>query len=184
MPRPIDRKRPLRDALGDQIQGIPRIIMYYDEPGVYYAPDGSRYDEKTVRDAGVDVDGDKKLQKISDLKKKHVDEIQALETRLQQEEIEVLEEGTQKIDAAAHPELEPMVFNAERGLRETKSLKMVTNDEDDTFEVLHKISGESLGEKLAGADAVQQMITWHADHPEDTGEKEEEEVDDLFSESV
>ena len=193
MPR-IDRTRPLMENLNASGGSV---IMYFDSPGVYYNAGGHEVGTNEAREMGMDVDAHLKLKEVQAYKVKQAEELAAFEQGQNQEaaaaEQEILEEGLQKVDRSAYPNLEPMGFDEYGQLRETKTLICVGIDgKENLFNVAHKVTDETVVASVDGANAVRSMLTWHEDHPEAaaaevpnlTPKTEVGEIEDLFGQTV
>ena len=178
----IDRKRPLIDIRGKKGGGV----MYFDAPGIYLTHAGDQMSDTQAREVGFDVDKWKKQKLVKGKRDEAIVELQNFEADLEKKTLAEIEAelggDAQRIDRSAYPGLEPMGFDSEGNLRETKSLKVVPNG--DVFDVFHKTSNDSIVLGASGADAVRAILNWHEDNPNDAEEaKKEESVETLFSDS-
>ncbi len=158
----IDRSRPLVEIRG---QGIPRVVMYYDDPGVYLDPHGKPVSEATAKMAGFDVVEDRKAKLVHKKMLEQAAELEAFRQTLELKkagEVELaVASSVQKVDRELVKDIGGW-FNKDDQMRGTNALEM-EHIGGGLFQVLHLESGKMmLPDKARGDVCVQFMLDWHA----------------------
>ena len=77
-PTPIDRTRPIREVI--HANGG-RVLQYLDDPGRYFAADGTEMSAREASDLGMDVQKAERDRKILKLRQQQMEEMSGLEHR-------------------------------------------------------------------------------------------------------